>query len=159
MRFSGKLRWGLVLVAMALPGVWLAPGCGSRTDIGETDEGEPFLVMQLLHGKTLAQHLNPGKVLPVDVAVGIACDVATGEVRRFLTGPVNCELTGATWTPDGRTMFVNIQHPGEPLDANTEFNDPAAPQHWSTWPDGPTGGRPRSATLAIRRSDGGLLGS
>lgn len=83
----------------------------------------------------------------------------TGEIRRFLTGPVGCELTGIAFSPDLRTLFVNIQHPGEPLDANTEFNDPAAPQRWSTWPDGPTGGRPRSATLAIRRSDGGLLGS
>ena len=57
----------------------------------------------------------------------LACDPATGKVRRFLTGPVNCALTGATWTPDGRTMFVNIQHPGE---MPTGRNDPgrAAPQ-------------------------------
>lgn len=83
----------------------------------------------------------------------------TGEIRRFLTGPVGCELTGIAFSPDLRTLFVNIQHPGEPLDANTEFNDPAAPQRWSTWPDGPGGGRPRSATLAIRRTDGGVVGS
>ena len=43
----------------------------------------------------------------------LACDLATGEIRRFLTGPVNCEITGATFTPDGTTMFINIQHPGE----------------------------------------------
>ncbi len=83
----------------------------------------------------------------------------TGEIRRFLTGPVGCELTGIAFSPDLRTLFVNIQHPGEPLDANTEFNDPAAPQRWSQWPDGPGGGRPRSATLAIRRTDGGPVGS
>ncbi|MFZ4537288.1 alkaline phosphatase PhoX [Propionivibrio sp.] len=39
----------------------------------------------------------------------LACDPATGEVRRFLTGPVGCEITGIGLTPDGRTMFVNIQ--------------------------------------------------
>jgi len=38
----------------------------------------------------------------------LACDTATGDVRRFLTGPVGCEITGIAVTPDGRTMFVNI---------------------------------------------------
>ena len=47
---------------------------------------------------------------------------ATGETRRFLSGPINCEITGAAWTPDGRTMFVNIQHPGE---TPSERTDPA----------------------------------
>ncbi len=46
-------------------------------DVGETEGGEPFLVMQLLHGETLAQRLRRTKTLPVEVAVGIACDVAT----------------------------------------------------------------------------------
>ena len=37
----------------------------------------------------------------------------TPELRRFLTGVVGCEVTGVVTTPDQRTMFVNIQHPGE----------------------------------------------
>ena len=37
----------------------------------------------------------------------------TGEVRRFLVGPKQCEVTGVFVTPDERTMFVGIQHPGE----------------------------------------------
>ncbi|MEY3253035.1 MAG: hypothetical protein RL227_2008 [Pseudomonadota bacterium] len=41
----------------------------------------------------------------------LAADPTTGEIRRFLTGPAGCEVTGATATPDGRTMFVHIQHP------------------------------------------------
>ncbi len=32
----------------------------------------------------------------------MACNPVTGEVRRFLVGPVNCELTGAAWAPDSR---------------------------------------------------------
>ena len=43
----------------------------------------------------------------------LAADPTTGEVRRFLTGPVGCEITAVQFTPDMRTMFVNIQHPGE----------------------------------------------
>jgi uncharacterized protein len=73
-------------------------------------------------------------------------------VRRFLTGPVNCEITGATWTPDGRTMFINIQHPGEGAGGR---NDPANPRRWSNWPDASPIGRPRSATLVVLKDDGG----
>ena len=86
----------------------------------------------------------------------LACNPATGEVRRFLTGPVNCELTGATWTPDGRTMFVNIQHPGE---TPSERTDPNEPRRFSNWPDFNPQGRPRAATLVIRRDDGGVIGA
>jgi len=96
----------------------------------------------------------------------LACDPATGEVRRFLTGPVGCEITGIALTPDGRTMFVNIQHPGEPLTPrgdNLEIpnlnNDPAKPRRYSNWPDFRPDGRPRSATLAIRKADGGPIGT
>lgn len=86
----------------------------------------------------------------------LAADPATGEVRRFLVGPVGCEITGATATPDGRTMFINIQHPGE---SPSERSDPAAPQRISDWPDKRAGGRPRSATVVIRKNDGGVIGS
>lgn len=71
----------------------------------------------------------------------LAADPATGEIRRFLVGPRECEVTGLTWTIDRKTMFVGIQHPGEKGD--------------SQWPDGST---PRSAVIAVRRDDGGLVG-
>jgi len=86
----------------------------------------------------------------------LACDRSTGEIRRFLTGPVNCEITGATLTPDLRTMFINVQHPGE---TPTDRSDPAEPAKYSNWPDYRTGGRPRSATVVIRKKDGGVIGS
>ncbi|AEG94876.1 conserved hypothetical protein [Ramlibacter tataouinensis TTB310] len=82
----------------------------------------------------------------------LAADPRTGEVRRFLVGPPGCEVTGATMAPDGRTMFVNIQHPGEnPSERGGTGR--------STWPDHRPGGRPRSATVVIRRLDGGLIGT
>lgn len=86
----------------------------------------------------------------------LACDRGTGEIRRFLTGPTNCEITGCTWSDDGRTMFVNIQHPGE---SATDRSDPNDPSKFSTWPSGIKGARPRSATVVIRRNDGGLIGA
>ena len=83
----------------------------------------------------------------------LACDRSTGEIRRFLTGPTNCEITGAAFTPDSRTVFINIQHPGE---SPGDKSDPAEVNKYSRWPDG---GRPRSATVVIRRLDGGVIGS
>lgn len=82
----------------------------------------------------------------------LLCDPDTGEMKRFLTGPVDCEVTGVTSTPDGTTVFINIQHPGDsgPADNPTET---------STWPDGDDAQRPRPATVAVRRVDGGVVGS
>lgn len=59
-------------------------------------------------------------------------------------------------TPDGRTLFINIQHPGEPLDDTVFASDPGAPSRFSSWP---FGGRPRSATVGITRDDGGVIGT
>ncbi|MFC3532169.1 PhoX family protein [Vogesella facilis] len=80
----------------------------------------------------------------------------SGEFRRFLSGPNGCEITGLAFTPDNKTMFVNIQHPGEP---DSERNDPAKPTAISSWPDGPAAGRPRAATVVVRKRDGGVIGS
>ncbi|MCW5621138.1 MAG: PhoX family phosphatase [Burkholderiales bacterium] len=97
--------------------------------------------------------LNKGNYASLGNNQMLCADTATGEVRRFLTGPRGCEITGAVGTPDGRTLFVNIQHPGETAGARS---NPDHPSVNSAWPDG---GRPRSATLAIRRVDGGSIGT
>ena len=65
-------------------------------------------------------------------------DPATGEIVRFLTGPSGSEVTGLTWSADRRTAFVGIQHPGG------DFPDRA--------------GMPRSAVIAVKRDDGGVIG-
>ena len=80
---------------------------------------------------------------------------ALGEtnLRRFLVGPKECEITGLAETPDGKTLFLNIQHPGE--DTVPNFTTKA---YGSYWPDGGTS-RPRSATIVITRNDGGMIGS
>jgi uncharacterized protein len=100
--------------------------------------------------------LNRGPYAKLGNNQMLAADIVTGEIRRFLTGPAGCEITGVTMAPDGRTMFVNIQHPGEPA---SERSDPASPRAVSNWPDQRPDGRPRAATVAIRREDGGLIGT
>ena len=100
--------------------------------------------------------LNAGDYARLGNNQMLAADLVTGEIRRFLTGPAGCEITGCTMAPDGRTMFVNIQHPGEPA---SERTDPAQVRGVSNWPDFRPDGRPRSATLAIRRDDGGVIGA
>lgn len=99
--------------------------------------------------------LNKGDYANLGNNQMLVADVKAGETRRFLTGPKGCELTGITTTPDGKTLFVNIQHPGETA---SERSDPGAPTAVSAWPANQfataTGGRPRSATLVITRRDG-----
>lgn len=88
----------------------------------------------------------------------LAADPRSGEIRRFLVGPRGCEITGVVTTPDQRTMFVNVQHPGE----TTSFwgtPTPEDPRAVSNWPDFDPAGRPRSATVVIRRADGGVIGT
>ena len=87
----------------------------------------------------------------------LAAHPETRETRRFLVGPNQCEITGVFMTPDRRTMFVGIQHPGERPD--DQPGDPLNPKQFSSWPDGPTGGRPRSALIVITKDDGGRIGS
>ncbi|MEO1066350.1 MAG: PhoX family phosphatase, partial [Pseudomonadota bacterium] len=70
-------------------------------------------------------------------------DPETGEIRRFLVGPRECEVTGATWSEDRKTMFVGIQHPGEKGDSH--------------FPDGGDL-TPRSCVVAISREDGAPIG-
>jgi secreted PhoX family phosphatase len=48
---------------------------------------------------------------------------AVNDLKRLMVGPNGSELTGARFTPDGRTMFVNIQHPSSsnPAPYNTSY--------------------------------------
>jgi secreted PhoX family phosphatase len=80
---------------------------------------------------------------------------SANNLRRFLVGPKGCEITGICETPDGKAIFVNIQHPGEDTSA-ANLGSPA--NYQSHWPEGGMA-RPRSATIVITRDDGGVIGS
>jgi uncharacterized protein len=69
---------------------------------------------------------------------GIDGGVSGGDVFQFASGPVQAELTGPAFTPDGRTLFLAVQHPGE------ESETPDNPT--STWPGGD---EPKSALVGI----------
>ena len=99
-----------------------------------------------------------GSTLAVATRVGAKPTADT--LRRFLVGPKDCEITGIAETPDGKTIFVNIQHPGETI-SKANVTDPA--KFVSHWPGnagygaGGANARPRSATVVISRTDGGLI--
>ncbi len=80
--------------------------------------------------------------------------VTDENLRRFLTGPKECEITGVTMTPDYKAIFINVQHPGEDSAA---YNN--ATSHWPATQTDPsnTTARPRSATVVITRKDGGVI--
>ncbi|WP_334189992.1 alkaline phosphatase PhoX, partial [Noviherbaspirillum sp.] len=77
--------------------------------------------------------------------------------------PVDCEITGIAETPDGKAMFVNIQHPGESITAANVADPTKYLSHWPAnagyGPGGATTARPRSATIVITKNDGGRIGS
>ncbi len=74
-----------------------------------------------------------------------------GITRCFFVGPRGCELTGPCFTPDGRTLFVSVQHPGR--ESGSTYDKPS-----TRWPDFRAGMPPRSAVVAITKSDGEEIG-
>ncbi|KIQ56467.1 MULTISPECIES: PhoX family protein [Pseudomonas] len=75
----------------------------------------------------------------------LCADPNSGEIRRFMVGPVGCEVTGISFAPDHRSLFVGIQHPGE--------------NGGSTFPEHLPNGKPRSSVMVITREDGGVIGA
>lgn len=63
-----------------------------------------------------------------------------GQAHRFASAPMEAEFTGPCFSPDGKTLFLSVQHPG----ASTE-NREHPTSHW------PEGGQalPRPAVIAI----------
>ncbi len=133
------------------PVLWIQTDDGAFTDQtnnqmlaampGQVGDGGPKTITNVGQSATAQQSTIMGKP-------------ATGAtLKRFLVGPKECEITGIDSTPDGRTLFVNVQHPGE-------NGTPSAPS--SNWPQtqngGPASGRPRSATIVITKDDGGVVG-
>lgn len=132
--------------------LWIQTDDGAYTDVtncmmlaaipGRVGDGAKVSIVNTQAGTTRVQESYVGTELGANL-------------RRFLVGPKECEITGIVETPDGRAIFVNIQHPGEdtPVDAITQPN-----RYHSHWPDGGLA-RPRSATIVITRNDNGLIGA
>ena len=145
-------------------GLWFSPStgiCWIQTDDGAYTDETNCMLLAAIPGQ-----VGDGEVITVNNSLGgssgskntfIGATLGEARLRRFLVGPKGCEVTGLTETDGGRTLFVNIQHPGEgtPALGSGPFN------FQSQWPGnegyGPTG-RPRSATIVITREDGGVIG-
>ena len=152
-------------------GLWFSPKTGFafiQTDDGAYTDATNCMMLIGRPGQvgdgttpTLSYTKADGSAVSIQTRMGAKPTATT--LRRFLVGPVDCEITGCTETPDGKTIFINIQHPGEAI-SKADIADPS--KYLSHWPandgygaGGVTTARPRSATLVITKNDGGLIGS
>ena len=115
----------------------------SADNMFNSPDGLKFDANGVLWIQTDGNYSNEGEFAGQGNNQMLAGDPATGEIRRFMVGPNECEVTGLTWSADRKTMFVGIQHPGERGKGN--------------WPEGGDA-VPRSAVIAIKRDDGGFVG-
>lgn len=144
---------------------------GNIVDVpnGSADFGAPDGLWFDQFGRLWIQTDQQGDATGDWVNIGaniMACaDPNTKQIRRFLAGPPNCEVTGITNTPDGRAMFVGIQHPGE----DSPASDPTQFSNWpqsqfavnssgDPLPNTPGVRRPRASVVVITRQDGGVIG-
>ncbi|MDY0014421.1 MAG: PhoX family phosphatase [Rhodocyclaceae bacterium] len=153
------------LGASYTPGEYGGQSVGYSGNINGDDYGAPDGLWFDQNGRLWIQTDQPGDAKGDWGNIGgnmmLCADPSTGETRRFLTSPPNSEVTGVTGTPDGRTMFVGIQHPGEDWSGSFTAN--------SSWPDNGANGatvysaggvhKPRSGVVVITKDNGGVIGT
>jgi hypothetical protein len=138
--------------------MWIQTDDGAYTDVTNC------MMLAALPGsvgdgakKTLSYTKADKTAVSVDTFVGKA--PGDDKLKRFLVGPRGSEITGLCETPDGKAIFINIQHPGETT-AQADIADPT--KYTSQWPSNAgygAGKRPRSATIVITKNDGGKIGT
>lgn len=134
--------------------LWIQTDDGAYTDVtncmmlaaipGAVQDGEIQTITSTLDGQSRS------------VVTRVGASLGADRLARFLVGPKECEITGVDMTPDNRTMFVNVQHPGERGDhLNPTSNWPSG--SGDATQAGSPGSRPRTATIVITREDGGEI--
>ncbi|MCW5669310.1 MAG: PhoX family phosphatase [Hydrogenophaga sp.] len=148
-------------------GLWFSKAtgiCWIQTDDGAYTDQSNCMLLAAIPGA-----VGDGRAITVNNSLGgvsgtqntfIGAALGEAKLRRFMVSPKGAEVTGITESADGRAIFVNIQHPGE----NTPALGAGPFAFQSQWPgnspSAPYGplGRPRSATIVITRTDGGVIG-
>ena len=160
--------------------LWIQTDDGSFTDVsncmllaaipGTLNDGAAITVVNKANG-------SPNAAVTADVSVATRMGKKLGDTKfkRFLTAHKGAEVTGVAESPDGKILFINIQHPGENTGDTTDgFGTVAvtpasqAGPFESNWPGngrgvaaygaGGASARPRSATVMITKNDGGIVG-
>ncbi|MEH6524633.1 MAG: alkaline phosphatase PhoX, partial [Sneathiella sp.] len=143
---SHEFEWDLFVVA-GNPTVHKDAYAGSKNinagNMFNAPDGLKFDSKGLLWIQTDGKYSNKGDFAGMGNNQMLVGDPETGEIRRFMVGPNECEVTGVTWSADRKTMFIGIQHPGA-----------KGGGHY------PEGGQsvPRSTIIGIMRDDGAVMG-
>jgi uncharacterized protein len=150
-------------------GLWFSPTTGIgwiQTDDGSFTDQSNCMMLAAIPGRvgdgaerTLSYTKADSSTLNVKTFVGKPATNTT--LKRFMVGPVDCEITGIAETPDGSTIFVNVQHPGERVTTDQTATPASYVSHWpgnTGYGAGGANARPRSATVAISRTDGKRVG-
>ncbi|EDL53107.1 hypothetical protein VSAK1_25595 [Vibrio mediterranei AK1] len=146
---AGTFNWDIYVLAgnpeVHEAGLMAGSDNINKDNMFNSPDGIGFDLAGRLWIQTDGKYSNKGDFAGMGNNQMLCSDPQTGEIRRFLTGPIACEITGLTFSPDYKTMFVGVQHPGEDL----------APSHF------PEGGNsiPRSSVMMITRTDGGIIGA
>jgi hypothetical protein len=146
---SMDFAWDLFVVA-GNPGVHAGTPQGGSANINpqnmfNSPDGLGFDNAGRLWILTDGDSTNAGDFAGMGNNQMLCADPVSGEIRRFMVGPVGCEVTGISFAPDQKALFVGIQHPGE--------------NGGSTFPEHLPNGKPRSSVMVITREDGGVIGA
>lgn len=88
------------------------------------------------------------KPLPNGLFACAAQGVGKASPRLFLNVPRGAEATGPEFAPDGETLFLAVQHPGEDVEPKPE----------KVWPDFEQGVPGRPSVIMVTRRGGGPVG-
>lgn len=107
-----------------------------QTDDGAYTDTTSCMLLAALPGK-----VSDGTAITTSAGqpTRVGMPASNDNIKRFFVGPEGCEVTGITMAPDFKTLFINIQHPG------------------NTWGAVAGGSTPRSATVMITREDGDVI--
>ncbi|MFC3853872.1 PhoX family protein [Salinispirillum marinum] len=141
---SDRFGWDLYAVAgnpTTQTGLYAGSDNITAENMFNSPDGLAFDRFGRLWIQTDGNFSNEGRYAGQGNNMMLCGDPVTGHIRRFMVGPVGCEVTGITFSDDHRAMMVGIQHPT------------------GAWPNAGRDGVPRSSVITIYREDGGVIGA